>query len=56
MILHTIHIDLVATEDGDISVEVQTEGDPTFITGLGMLEMAKLWMIDDVSDDDDETR
>lgn len=53
MILHTIKIDMVMDEDGDVSIEVETEGDPTFITGLGMLEMAKLWMIDDVSDDDE---
>lgn len=54
MKLHSIHIDLVVNEDdGDLAVNVSTEGEPTFITGLGMLEMAKLWMVDSVNDEED---
>ena len=51
MILHRLIIDLVAVEDGDLVTEVEVEGNPPFVTALGMVEMARqqLW---DMADDE----
>ncbi len=40
-VLGSITVDLVVGEDGQITVESTVEGTIQYVTGLGMLEMAK---------------
>ena len=41
MLLHRLVVDMVATDDGDMIVEVETQGEPPFVVALGMLDMAR---------------
>lgn len=51
MLLHRIVVDLVATESGEMITEVGIEGEPSFVTALGMLDMARQHMYDLVDEE-----
>lgn len=46
MLLHRLVIDMIATDDGDMVVEVETQGEPAFVTALGMLDIARANLYD----------
>ena len=40
MLLHRLVVDMVATDEGDMIVEVETQGEPPFVVALGILDMS----------------
>lgn len=52
MLLHRIIVDMVATDDGDMAVEIETQGNPPFVMALGMLDLARDEMYRRIDDED----
>ncbi|WP_282940070.1 hypothetical protein [Corynebacterium auriscanis] len=52
MLLHRIIVDMVADDEGGMDVEVETQGEPAFVTALGMLDMARDELYRRIDDDD----
>ncbi|QMV85187.1 hypothetical protein HW450_12865 [Corynebacterium hindlerae] len=51
MKLHRIIVSLVAEDSGELTTEVDIEGEPAFVTALGMLDMARQQLYDRVDED-----
>ncbi|AHI22843.1 hypothetical protein B843_07290 [Corynebacterium vitaeruminis DSM 20294] len=52
VLLHRIIVDMVATDDGDMAVEIETQGNPPFVMALGMLDLARDEMYRRIDDED----
>lgn len=46
LIIHRLIVDLVADADGELITEVEIEGQPPFVTALGMIEMARQHLLE----------
>ncbi|QZE10293.1 hypothetical protein SEA_LUNA18_5 [Microbacterium phage Luna18] len=54
VVLGSVIIDLVATDDGDLIVQPRVEGTIQYVTGMGMLAMAMQDLDVLLADDEDE--
>ncbi|MCQ9344299.1 hypothetical protein [Corynebacterium kozikiae] len=51
MLLHRIVLEMVANDDGDMIVEVETQGEPPFVVALGMLDISRDELYRRIEDD-----